>query len=104
MSATPRVNADRPLRSFGLDGADRAHPVLARRLSASRLAELELVKTKRPGSAADHANNRSTTTIGLENQLGTCRHQYSYNTVVGTAGTSRVLTPAAEEVRSDCDG
>jgi CRISPR-associated endonuclease/helicase Cas3 len=59
MSATPRVTDARPLRTLRLDDADRADPVLARRLSTSRVAELELVKTKRAGSEADHGSNRA---------------------------------------------
>lgn len=59
MSATPRADGSRTLRTFELDDADRAHPVLARRLMAPRFAELEIVKTKRPGNAADGAGNRA---------------------------------------------
>ncbi len=54
MSATPRMTADSTVRRFGLDDEDRAHPVLAQRLGASRPAALELVKT-RQGSSSEIA-------------------------------------------------
>lgn len=59
MSATPQARPGRPLRVLGLGPEDRAHPVLARRLSTSRSAVLEEIKTRRPTSAEDRASNRA---------------------------------------------
>ena len=46
------------------------------------------------GSGATHNTTGASATIGLENLGGTFGHQYSFNTAVVTAGTSRVMTPA----------
>ncbi|MCX4242534.1 type I-G CRISPR-associated helicase/endonuclease Cas3g [Paraliomyxa miuraensis] len=59
MSATPRPTSVEPRRAFGLDAADRAHPELAKRLGASRMATLELVKTKKADSEDERATNRA---------------------------------------------
>lgn len=58
MSATPRAGgASSAPRVFGLDAADRAHPVLAQRLTVSRRAALEVVKTKRTSDQAARLSN-----------------------------------------------
>lgn len=58
MSATPQV-VDRPIRVFGLGEDDRAHTALTPRLTVSRMATLELVKTKRATSAEERASNHA---------------------------------------------
>lgn len=54
MSATPLDMGDAAPARFALDTDDRAHPVLARRLAAHKLAILELVKVS--GEEADRAS------------------------------------------------
>ncbi|HVV84027.1 MAG TPA: hypothetical protein VHE35_13220 [Kofleriaceae bacterium] len=46
------------------------------------------------GGGAAHTSDGSLQTIGLENLGGTFGHQYSFNTAIVTANTSRVMTPA----------
>lgn len=58
MSATPRAGGTSGgPRVFGLDAADRAHPVLAQRLAVSRSAALEVVKTQRTSDQAARSSN-----------------------------------------------
>lgn len=92
MSATPRAGGASPApRVFGLDAADRAHPVLAQRLTVSRSAELEVVKTKRTSDQAARSSNNDRVAAHLHDRAIQARESgaQAIGVVVNRVDTAR---------------